>query len=99
MFWAQRRARKINDEKFGFHHQDVVSRQPVETWMGVMVKNMKEMDIVGLILITSSLSLVLLPLTLANTADKGWENPAMPGMVSRGTALRFSAHPSFPNGC
>ena len=47
-----------------------------------MIKNMKEMDLVGLLLLTASLSLVLLPLTLANTADKGWENPAMPGMVS-----------------
>lgn len=47
-----------------------------------MIRNMKEMDVLGLILLTASLSLVLLPLTLANTADKGWDNPVMPGMVS-----------------
>lgn len=83
MFWAQRRARKIHNEKFGYHHhQDLLTRQAVESWTDVMIRNMKEMDVLGLILLTASLSLVLLPLTLANTADKGWDNPVMPGMVS-----------------
>ena len=80
MFWAQRRAKKINDEK-NFH--DEVFMAPVEeTWMRGLVNTMKEMDVLGLVLITTSLSLVLLPLTLANTAAKGWQNPVMPGMVS-----------------
>jgi hypothetical protein len=80
MFWAQRRAKKINDEK-NFH--DAVFMAPAEeTWMKGMVNTMKEMDVLGLVLITTSLSLVLLPLTLANTADKGWQNPVMPGLVS-----------------
>ena len=81
MFWAQRRAKKINDEK-NFH--DAVFMPPAEeTWMRGMFNTMKEMDVIGLVLITTSLSLVLLPLTLANTADKGWQNPVMPGLVNR----------------
>ena len=79
MFWAQRRAKKIHHEKHPY--------EPVETWKEAAVKSCREMDIVGLFLIATSLGLVLLPLTLANTKETGWNNPAMPAMVVMGLLL------------
>jgi hypothetical protein len=84
MFWAQRKAKRIDYEKTGYRIRSS------ESWKSQAIEKMKEMDIVGLLLVASSLGLVLLPLTLANTADRGWDDPLMGGMVSRQERLTLT---------
>ena len=50
-----------------------------------------ELDIFGLILLSASLSLILIPLTLAATADDGWADPSIIAMIAIGcvTLLAF----------
>ena len=41
------------------------------------------MDLTGLFLVAASLSLILLPLSLAPTAQQGWKTPSMVGILRR----------------
>lgn len=61
---------------------------------------MGELDVVGMLLLSSGLSLVLLPLTLARTVEGGWTNPKLAvsmvaGMLQLG--LAFPAWESRPH--
>lgn len=47
----------------------------------------KEIDIIGLLLLATSLALILLPLSLYETADKGWKNPSIIAMFIVGGVL------------
>ena len=65
LLWAQRKARKegliVKTERQGTILQNALD---------VAVK----LDLLGLALLGTSVALILLPLTLAKTADNGWKN-------------------------
>ncbi|KZP28418.1 MFS general substrate transporter [Athelia psychrophila] len=48
-----------------------------------------QMDIIGLILIAAAVALILLPLTLSQTAKGGWNNASMIAMLVLGVVLLF----------
>lgn len=56
-------------------------------WLRVYMKALKEIDIIGLLLLATSLSLLLLPLSLYKTAQDQWRNPSIIAMFVIGGVL------------
>jgi MFS family permease len=69
LLWAQRKAKKqgliVKTERQGSILQKVV-------------EDSVKLDILGLAILGTSVALILLPLTLAETADNGWKNRTSP---------------------
>ncbi len=49
-------------------------------WLQVYTRVPKKIDIIGLLLLATSLSLLLLPLSLCKTAQDQWRNPSIIAM-------------------
>ncbi|KAI0690338.1 drug:h+ antiporter [Cerioporus squamosus] len=91
LFWAERKAKKI-----GLLHapplRPDVAEPPVQvpflrTWWTKSWTFAQQLDIVGLLLVGTSVALILLPLTLARSAKDGWNNPSMIAMLVVGCVL------------
>ncbi|ERT02017.1 hypothetical protein HMPREF1624_00312 [Sporothrix schenckii ATCC 58251] len=54
-----------------------------------------DLDIVGILVLSASLSLVLLPLTLAEKATGGWSNPAIVSSIVVGLLLLIFVFPAW----
>ncbi len=71
LFWAEQRAKKLGLLTAPPVRPDLEPKIPFArrawTWS-------QQLDLVGLILIGTSVALILLPLTLAKSAKGGWEN-------------------------
>ena len=82
MFWAQIKAKKL------YKSEIAAQRELPRTPIGTTLRNIaSEMDLIGLLLVATSLALILLPFTLAKLADGGWSNPSMIAMLVVGFVL------------
>lgn len=102
MFWAQSKAKKI------IKQQQAALQTPAQPRLSIVqqvIKAINEMDIIGLILVATSLALILLPLSLAQTSKGGWSNPSMIAMIVIGCVLfpvfivydtKFAKYPIMP---
>jgi hypothetical protein len=101
MFWAQRKAKIILADRIA-EERRIAPREPFGK---AAVRFFNEMDIIGLLLVATSLALILLPLSLANLAKGGWSNPSMIAMEVIGACLfpvfcfyeaKFAKYPIVP---
>ncbi|KDR72260.1 hypothetical protein GALMADRAFT_253088 [Galerina marginata CBS 339.88] len=83
LLWAERKARKLRTVATGSNTTTTIS----EPWYRRLLSVADKLDIVGLLLIGTSVALILLPLTLSQTAKGGWNNPSMIAMVVIGCVL------------
>jgi MFS family permease len=81
LMWAQNKAKKQLKAARGGHHISTKTRLQ-NAW-----KSFQELDIIGLVLVATSLALILLPLTLAANVPGGWRNNTMRGMLVGGLLL------------
>ncbi|KAK0468474.1 drug:h+ antiporter [Desarmillaria tabescens] len=91
LVWAERKAKRL-----GLSDESLL-QQTLEV--------MSQLDVVGLVLIGTSVALILLPLTLAENASGGWNNPSMIAMPVIGCLLfpavgpwefKFAKYPVIP---
>ncbi|ORX34245.1 major facilitator superfamily domain-containing protein [Kockovaella imperatae] len=80
LFWGQRQAKQVFYRQYG-------RSLPNKRWYDRLRDSFTEMDLVGLLLVGSSLCLILLPLGLAPQTAAGWKNPKMGVMIVCGMAL------------
>jgi hypothetical protein len=78
---------------------------PSETWKQRLVRNIDEIDALGLVLLGFGWSLLLLPFSLKTYAQHGWRNPSLIAMMVVGGLLliayvvyeiKFAKMPSAP---
>ena len=86
LVYYQRKASKIGmvqekSEKEGIH----ALKEKSSRIKGLSV--LKEIDVIGLLFLGSSLALILLPLSLYRTAENGWKNPSIIAMFIVGGVL------------
>ena len=67
LFWAERKAKKLGLVPVVHTHNGEPFYKKAWTFA-------QQLDIVGLVLIGTSVALILLPLTLARSARNGWDN-------------------------
>lgn len=79
--WAQNKAKKQLKAARGGHSVSAKTRLQ-HAW-----KSFQELDIIGLVLVATSLALILLPLTLAANVPGGWHNNTMRAMLAGGLLL------------
>ncbi|CAE6508217.1 unnamed protein product [Rhizoctonia solani] len=95
--WAQHKAES----------QGLAEPAPKATVKGIYkVKEIwNEVDMLGLLILAGGVACVLLPLTLAKSANGGWSNPSMIAMLTVGPILliafgiyewKFASHPIVP---
>lgn len=72
LFWAEWKAKKLGIL------DDILSSVQKPTGLNSIVDKTKvvisQLDVVGLVLLAAGVSLILLPLTLSQTASNGWNN-------------------------
>ncbi|KAF7977944.1 hypothetical protein HWV62_2023 [Athelia sp. TMB] len=89
LLWAEHKAKKIGI--VDSHISPVVARMESEpVSLGQRLWRLAgQLDVVGLILLAAAVSLILLPLTLSETAKGGWDNASMISMLVLGVVILF----------
>lgn len=81
LMWAQNKAKKqLKAARGGM-------QLSTKTRLATAWDSFQELDIVGLVLVATSLALILLPLTLSANVPGGWHNNTMRGMLLGGLIL------------
>ncbi|KAF9269901.1 drug:h+ antiporter [Marasmius fiardii PR-910] len=75
LLWAERKAKKL----------DLAPKIPKTS----LFELVRLMDTFGLMLLGAGVALILLPLTLARSAENGWNNPSMIAMIVVGFVILF----------
>lgn len=73
LVWAERKAKRLGLVPEKLKSDKSLPQQTLEV--------ISQLDVVGLVLIGTSVALILLPLTLAENASRGWNNPSMIAML------------------
>ncbi|KAJ7599324.1 drug:h+ antiporter [Mycena floridula] len=97
LLWAEQKVKKLGL---------VPKKQPsTQTIFARIQKFGSDLDLIGLLLLGTSVALILLPLTLAATANHGWKNSSMIAMLVIGFVvipifllweIKFAKHPVIP---
>ncbi|OJT02311.1 Siderophore iron transporter 3 [Trametes pubescens] len=82
LFWAENKARKL-----GLVKGADVKPEAKGSFAGRAWHVAQQLDIVGLLLLGTAVALILLPLTLAQSAKGMWHNPSMIAMIVVGCIL------------
>ena len=71
LFWAEKKAKKLG----------LVPAKPIQdlTWYESIWDVIEQLDAIGLLLLGAAVALILLPLTLSQTAHNGWNNGSFEG--------------------
>ncbi|KAH8079829.1 drug:h+ antiporter [Cristinia sonorae] len=107
LLWAEHKARKLGLVEKAIRRADPNYVLPEKEAFSIQraIKFLSHLDIVGLILLGTSVALILLPLTLSETAKRGWNNPSIIAMLVIGVVLmpvfflyetRFAKTPAVP---
>lgn len=88
--YYQRKASKIGIVQEKSELQGIKVYKDNSSWMQVYFSVLKEIDIIGLLLLGTSLALILLPLSLYRIAENGWKNPSIIAMFVVGGVLLIS---------
>ncbi|KAK0491142.1 drug:h+ antiporter [Armillaria novae-zelandiae] len=97
LIWAERKAKRLG----------LVPEKPKsdKSLLQQTLEVISQLDVVGLVLIGTSVALILLPLTLAENASGGWNNSSMIAMLVIGCVLfpavgpwefKFAKYPVVP---
>ncbi|PPQ72102.1 hypothetical protein CVT26_006880 [Gymnopilus dilepis] len=99
LLWAERKARRIGVVANGG------VEEPSEPFLRRFLTAADKLDVFGLLLVGTSVALILLPLTLSQTAKGGWHNASMIAMIVIGCVLipfyvlwdvKVANHPVIP---
>ena len=90
IIYYQRKASKIGIVQEKSEKQGINVYKDSSSWMKIYFGVLKEIDIIGLLFLGTSLALILLPLSLYQTAEKGWRNPSIIAMFVIGGVLLIS---------
>ncbi|PPQ68692.1 hypothetical protein CVT24_007577 [Panaeolus cyanescens] len=82
LLWAERKAKRLNL---------IVTRNEDRPFISRLKEGLNKLNIFGLLLLGTSVALILLPMTLAENARDGWNNPSMIAMIVVG----FVVFPAF----
>ncbi|KAK0206671.1 drug:h+ antiporter [Desarmillaria ectypa] len=100
LVWAERKAKRL-----GLVPEKPKASKSNKSLLQRTLEVMSQLDVVGLVLIGTSVALILLPLTLAENASGGWNNPSMIAMLVIGCVLfpavgpwefKFAKYPVIP---
>ncbi|KAH8080721.1 drug:h+ antiporter [Cristinia sonorae] len=100
LLWSERKAKLFLASKGVVEHHSTKPTH-IRLW-----HTFEKFDFLGLLLLAGSISLILLPLTLASAAKGGWHNASMIAMVTIGAILfpvfifyemRFAKYPVMAN--
>ena len=82
LLWAERKAKRLGlaPASTAFVGDTIIQR----AW-----HFSEQLDLVGLVLLGTSVALILLPLTLSQTAKGGWDNASMIAMLVIGVVILF----------
>ncbi|KIJ51356.1 hypothetical protein M422DRAFT_43910 [Sphaerobolus stellatus SS14] len=104
LLWAERKAKKLGIVNTVVHGGTNAEREE-GSLIQRMLRGAEKLDILGLVLIGTSVALILLPLTLAPNSKGGWKNPSMIAMIVVGFVVipifavweaKFAKFPVFP---
>ncbi|KAK0230661.1 drug:h+ antiporter [Armillaria fumosa] len=100
LVWAERKAKRL-----GLVPEKPKASNSDKSLLQQTLEVISQLDVVGLVLIGTSVALILLPLTLAENASGGWNNPSMIAMLVIGCILfpaigpwefKFAKYPVVP---
>ncbi|KAK0242891.1 drug:h+ antiporter [Armillaria nabsnona] len=100
LVWAERKAKRL-----GLVPEKPKASNSDKSLVQQILEVISQLDVVGLVLIGTSVALILLPLTLAENASGGWNNPSMIAMLVIGCVLfpavgpwefKFAKYPVVP---
>ncbi|SJL02116.1 related to siderophore iron transporter mirC [Armillaria ostoyae] len=100
LVWAERKAKRL-----GLVPEKPKASNSDKSLLQRTLEVISQLDVVGLVLIGTSVALILLPLTLAENASGGWNNPSMIAMLVIGCVLfpavgpwefKFAKYPVIP---
>ncbi|CUM48552.1 unnamed protein product [Debaryomyces tyrocola] len=88
LFYYQRKASELGivkekTEKYGIQMESMNKNN----WWMKIYNALNEFDLFGLLLLGTSITLILLPLSLYKSADKGWRNPSIIAMFVVGGVI------------
>ncbi|KAF8149148.1 drug:h+ antiporter [Crassisporium funariophilum] len=84
LLWAERKARKLGVVARANAGQSEPERK---SFAKNILDTADKLDVIGLLLIGTSVALILLPITLSKTAKGGWNNASMIAMIVVGFVL------------
>ncbi|KIP10562.1 hypothetical protein PHLGIDRAFT_115319 [Phlebiopsis gigantea 11061_1 CR5-6] len=82
LFWAERKAKKLG-------LTSAITEFTGQTLTQRIWHFTEQLDVIGLLFLGAAVALILLPLTLSQTAKGGWHNPSMIAMIVVGCVLLF----------
>ncbi|KAK0453763.1 drug:h+ antiporter [Armillaria borealis] len=100
LVWAERKAKRL-----GLVPEKPKASNSDKSLLQQTLEVISQLDVVGLVLIGTSVALILLPLTLAENASGGWNNSSMIAMLVIGCVLfpavgpwefKFAKYPVIP---
>ncbi|TCD63466.1 hypothetical protein EIP91_005375 [Steccherinum ochraceum] len=81
LYWAENKAKKLGLVKAPS------SSDPRRTITQIVWNYAEQLDVVGLLLLCAAIALILIPLTLSQTVNGGWNNPSIIAMLVVGCVL------------
>ena len=92
LYWAENKAKKLGLVDEAIRRATPGYVEPVKEQLTITQRIWRfaeQLDLVGLVLLGAAVSLILLPLTLSQTAKSGWKNPSIIAMLVIGVILLF----------
>lgn len=89
LFYYERKSLKNGIYKEKLKDSGIGYFQDRSSWMKTLVGALIEVDLLGLLILATSLTLLLLPLSLYKTAENSWRNPSIIAMFVVGGVLLF----------
>lgn len=92
LYWAEHKAKKLGLVEEAVRRAAPGYVEPAKEQFTVVQRIWRfaeQLDFVGLVLLGAAVSLILLPLTLSQTASSGWKNPSIIAMLIVGVILLF----------
>ncbi|KAJ7112838.1 major facilitator superfamily domain-containing protein [Mycena crocata] len=108
LFWGDRKAKKIGALSLAsssYVRRKEIAGEQKQTLLQLGLHYWRLIDALGLVLLGTAFTLVLLPFTLYTTADNGWNNPSLIAMFVVGGILlvafsywefKMASHPIMP---
>ncbi|KAJ3548443.1 hypothetical protein NM688_g5297 [Phlebia brevispora] len=90
LFWAEWKAKRLGLVKKALQRSTAAfSIASPKSWLQHIWFFIDQLDLIGLVFLGAAVALILLPLTLAETAKNGWHNASMIAMLVVGIFLLF----------
>ncbi|KAK7689671.1 hypothetical protein QCA50_007466 [Cerrena zonata] len=92
LYWAENKAKKLGLVEEALRRTAPGYIEPVKQKLTIVQRLWRfteQLDLIGLVFLGAAVALILLPLTLSQTASSGWKNPSIIAMLIVGVILLF----------